>query len=721
MRIQIKRGKKENLPNGKLGEPLFVTDEGAEELYIGRGEGKAPLKIANSKDVEAVKSGKVDRADIVDNLESDDGTKVLSAKQGKELKVQIDNNKQEVDSQIKDKANKATIDDIQQQVNNLVLGAVGDGNNAEVVQARSNYATLNDRISNKLDISNIRKLKISNIPKTDGARISCNNGDILNIPGWSYINLDVSNSKYMLIATKSLGASDLGCAFYDSTNTYISGIRTGNNINAKLIIPENAKYFKYGLTDSDWETYKDNYITLCDNITNFNDLNNKVTMLEENDKENQPELGIMDNKLPYLWHKYGNLYNLNNPVNYSNSREKNSLYVSGEHHTQSGVVSPSFTSYFTIKKSDSITYYTVRNQSGAVCEFNDATISSGDVICQTNTTNKMVDVIYVDDEKIVISIIETVKAYTINAFSDKNYTIAAELKIDIDKSSVFYTVYDKNSINYNYKYLSRAEKLNSKIMGKNLFIFSDSQSSFINVLAQDYGANVFHITNGGCRMGYVSDTGLGGETGSNNNLWLCNSTRVNNFNNLFLNNTGLKIDYIINFTGGNGPFESIGTADDLKYILSHKKWFGDDSQDDPFDALSEEDKLRFTSPLCYLASFITINKVFPRAIPVVCDLYNYVGESYSFTNETWENLNDLVDVMYNENAGGKKKSLLLHDLAKMIGAILVKASECGYAYTNIPYYGSDRVHGNFQSATNLAHLIANHISFVPRIEEQYLE
>ena len=89
MRIQIKRGKKENLPNGKIGEPLFVTDEGAEELYIGRGEDKAPLKIANSKDVEAVKTNKVDRADVVDNLESDDGTKVLSAKQGKELKTQI--------------------------------------------------------------------------------------------------------------------------------------------------------------------------------------------------------------------------------------------------------------------------------------------------------------------------------------------------------------------------------------------------------------------------------------------------------------------------------------------------------------------------------------------------------------------------------------------------------------------------------------------------------
>ena len=48
-------------------------------------------------------------------------------------------------SKIKQKADKNTTDDIQQQVNNLVLGAVGDGNNPEVVQARGSYSTLNDR------------------------------------------------------------------------------------------------------------------------------------------------------------------------------------------------------------------------------------------------------------------------------------------------------------------------------------------------------------------------------------------------------------------------------------------------------------------------------------------------------------------------------------------------------------------------------------------------
>ena len=57
---------------------------------------------------------------------------------------------EELNSQIKDiannKADKNTTQSIQQQVNNLVLGAVGDGNNAEVIQSRSFYDLLNNRL-----------------------------------------------------------------------------------------------------------------------------------------------------------------------------------------------------------------------------------------------------------------------------------------------------------------------------------------------------------------------------------------------------------------------------------------------------------------------------------------------------------------------------------------------------------------------------------------------
>ena len=50
------------------------------------------------------------------------------------------------------------VDNIQQQVNNLVLGAVGDGNNAEVVQARGSFTVLNDRLDDfKNNITHVSK------------------------------------------------------------------------------------------------------------------------------------------------------------------------------------------------------------------------------------------------------------------------------------------------------------------------------------------------------------------------------------------------------------------------------------------------------------------------------------------------------------------------------------------------------------------------------------
>ena len=74
----------------------------------------------------------------------------------------------EVNSQIntiaKEKADKSTTANIQQQVNNLVLGAVGDGNNAEVVQARGEYATLNDRLDSMNNGEKIEKIKVGELP-----------------------------------------------------------------------------------------------------------------------------------------------------------------------------------------------------------------------------------------------------------------------------------------------------------------------------------------------------------------------------------------------------------------------------------------------------------------------------------------------------------------------------------------------------------------------------
>lgn len=60
------------------------------------------------------------------------------------LDKRVTNNFSVLDSS---KANTEDLNNVQKQVNNLVLGAVGDGNNAEVVQARGAYSTLNDRLN----------------------------------------------------------------------------------------------------------------------------------------------------------------------------------------------------------------------------------------------------------------------------------------------------------------------------------------------------------------------------------------------------------------------------------------------------------------------------------------------------------------------------------------------------------------------------------------------
>lgn len=53
-----------------------------------------------------------------------------------------------IDSSLETKAKKEEVQNVQQQVNNLVLGAVGDGNNAEIIQARDNEILLATRLSN---------------------------------------------------------------------------------------------------------------------------------------------------------------------------------------------------------------------------------------------------------------------------------------------------------------------------------------------------------------------------------------------------------------------------------------------------------------------------------------------------------------------------------------------------------------------------------------------
>ena len=88
---------------------------------------------------DRISEGKLNKIeDAIDkvNRNEKDNTAALSKR--------IDNNFNVLDSI---KAESSDMANIQMQVNDLVLGAIGDGNNAEVVQSRAGYTLLNDRLT----------------------------------------------------------------------------------------------------------------------------------------------------------------------------------------------------------------------------------------------------------------------------------------------------------------------------------------------------------------------------------------------------------------------------------------------------------------------------------------------------------------------------------------------------------------------------------------------
>ena len=76
----------------------------------------------------------------------------------------INTNIEDINKQLYAKANKTETENIQQQVNNLVLGAVGDGNNAEVIQARGKEDVVSDRLT-KIENGNVANLSFSKFGK----------------------------------------------------------------------------------------------------------------------------------------------------------------------------------------------------------------------------------------------------------------------------------------------------------------------------------------------------------------------------------------------------------------------------------------------------------------------------------------------------------------------------------------------------------------------------
>lgn len=339
------------------------------------------------------------------------------------------------------------------------------------------------------------------------------------------------------------------------------------------------------------------------------------------------------------------------------------------------------------------------------------------VIYQSNTTNVIGYIIDNDGEYITIKTAnlsnKNIAGITVTVYTDTSKETYSELILDENSSCVLLAKYFNNVNSYG-RYLSRSEKLGSLVRGKTAIVFSDSLSQFMDDLVIDCGMQVIGISSGGCRSGYETGAGAGGESGTANSLWLCNDTNVQLFKQFVSDYDITNVDFIIQATGSNGTFSEIPTAEDLLYVLQNKRWYHDDLTSNPWDSLSDDDKSRFTSPACYIATFISMTKIFPMARAVCCELYTTPGSAYNkyFSDGLWIDDSKMVESMYNYPY--KLKNETIKGISVLTGAIYVESGQAGENIINAPYY-TDGVHPNniirAMFAKNIATKIGNPEAF----------
>ena len=146
---------------------------------------------------------------------------------------------------------KNDIKNVKQQVNNLVLGAVGDGNNAEVVQARGSYSTLNDRHSaSELAIEQIKNLIDIKVNWTDKKCIDrfgiVNDDNLRSISDYIFCY----NANKVKFNAENNNEYVNGISFYDKAYTYLQGVSNVKQGEYEVTVPKNAFYLRLSILTS---------------------------------------------------------------------------------------------------------------------------------------------------------------------------------------------------------------------------------------------------------------------------------------------------------------------------------------------------------------------------------------------------------------------------------------------------------------------------------------
>ena len=500
-----------------------------------------------------------------------------------------------------------------------------------------------------------------------------------------------------------LSSSVATYAIYDYFDKVINIVKVRNkNEIQTLRIPDNADYIIITFSYSEDSEDYGREITL-------KSLNRTYIGLEKEIDEkiankliyHNGKVGELDNVFVDRWIGVGTYTSYNGGTKNGSNRVYtnkvcNGVEIRSNYYTSiNDVMNTEGTAFLRIKKSkDHKTFYNLKNSAGANANFDDD--SYGD-IRQVNVGTLMGKIIRNTDAYILISFPIRNQPVTVTSYLDSYKVEPTELLLDTDHCAAFLESLDYEDIDYDISYKSRSQKYNLNIRGKNAIVFADSLVGWALPLSTDFGMNLYVVGGGGCRMGYESGSGAGGESGTANELWLCNSERINAINNIMQNVE--RIDYIINGTGTNGSFSDVSNKEELQFVLNNKKWWFDTTSTDNWDSLSEENKKRFTSPACYIASFIKIIEHYHYAVPVICNLYRYknaVDEERA------------LDQIY--GTSNMSKNTVLNNLSDMLGGYFVDFSKCG---ANFMSNGDDAVHPEYRYSIMAASEIAKAIDHSP--------
>lgn len=182
-------------------------------------------------------------------------------------------------------------------------------NNISVIGEASNFIEINKNIDNINDFitPHFTKVATSEECSIQGA-INATDGTIITaVTTWAYTDYkDISNYKYLYMTIPTFsdsGSSAAGGAFYDSNQTYISGINgevTGERSYKEkgVKIPENAKYIRMSFRKSDIFNF---FIKSDDlQVVNFMPSTNKVS---EYGLQMFEKIGVIGDSISVGWAK----------------------------------------------------------------------------------------------------------------------------------------------------------------------------------------------------------------------------------------------------------------------------------------------------------------------------------------------------------------------------------------------------------------------------------